>query len=128
MMMLKPLATVAVLASVASAPVSAQPVEIGYPERSLGFSAIAANDLGTAEAQLRKEFRIPRDDPARLINYGYVLAKTGRVAEAAKMFEQAAQADEVELVLASGRTMSSRDAALLALRAVSVGGPEHIKR
>jgi hypothetical protein len=59
-----------------------------------------------------------KDDPARLINYGTVLAKTGRMDEAAKQFKRAMEADEIELILADGRTITSREAAVRALRAL----------
>ena len=108
----------------AVAPATAEEAEIGYPEGSLAFKAIAAQDYAKAEMQLRKEVRIPRDDPGRLINQGHVLAKTGRIADAAKLFEKAIEADEVELILADGRVMSSREAAQRALMSVSVGGPD----
>jgi len=107
----------------ASAPAGAQQAEIGYPKGSLGYKAIAAADYGRAETQLRKEVRIPRDDPGRLINHGYVLAKTGRLAEAAALFRKALEAEDVELILADGRVMNSREAARRALQSVSVGGP-----
>ena len=108
----------------AAAPAAAEEAEIGYPKGSLAFEAIAAEDYAKAEKQLRKEVRIPRDDPGRLINQGHVLAKTGRIADAAKLFEKAIEADEVELILADGRVMSSREAAERALMSVSVGGPD----
>ncbi len=60
---------------------------------------IRRSGLFQGEAQLRKEVRVPRDEPARLINHGHVLAKTGRMAEAAKRFEKAMRAEEVELIL-----------------------------
>lgn len=94
---------------------AAQQAEIGYPKGSLAYKAIAAGDYSKAERRLRSEVRVPRDDPARLLNYGYVLAKTGRAAAAASLFEQAIQGDEIELILADGRTISSREAARRAL-------------
>lgn len=108
----------------AASPAMAGDSEINYPKGSLAYDAIAAADYEQAEDRLRKEVRVPRDDPARLINHGYVLAKTGRMAEAAKLFEKASQVEEIELILADGRVMSSREAALKALQSVSVGGPE----
>jgi Flp pilus assembly protein TadD len=107
---------------IASAAV-AEPIEIDYPKGSLGFGAISAADYARAEAQLRGELRVSRQDPAWLINYGHVLLKTGRYAEAALTFEQASKAQDVELILADGRVMSSREAARRALQATSVGGP-----
>lgn len=119
----------ALLAAVAISPLLAsasfaQQAEVDYPKGSLAYQAIVSKDFAAAEQRLRDESRIPRDDPARLINHGYVLAQMGRLAEAAKLFEKAARADAVELVLADGRTMTSRRAARLALRSVSVGDPE----
>lgn len=103
---------------------SAQTAEVGYPEGSLAYRAIASGDYGKAERQLLKEVRIPKDDPARLINHGQVLAKTGRLAEAARLFERAIESEEVELILADGRIMSSREAARRALMSVSASGPQ----
>jgi Flp pilus assembly protein TadD len=103
---------------------AAQKAEIGYPKDSLAYRAIAAGNYAKAERQLTSELRIAKDDPARLINHGRVLAKTGRYAEAAQLFEQAMQVDEIELILADGRVMSSREAARRALASVSIGGPE----
>lgn len=113
---------VAVVAATAASAAPAQKAEIGYPKNSLAYGAIAAADYGRAETQLRNEVRIPRSDPGRLINWGHVLAKTGRLAEAADAFRKAMAADEVELILADGRVMSSREAARHALLSVSVGG------
>lgn len=122
-MRLNALLAAAMLPTLASA-AFAQPAELEYPEGSLAFQAIVSQDFAGADAKLRSEARIPRDDPARLINHGYVLAKMGRTADAAKLFEEAARARSVELVLADGREMSSRQAALMALRSVSGGGRE----
>lgn len=123
-MRLQSLLASAALIGAAAVPATAQRAEIGYPKGSLAFEAIAAEDYAAAEVQLSNEVRIPRDDPARLINHGHVLAKTGRMAEAARAYQQALQADEVELILADGRVMNSREAAERALQSVSVGGPE----
>ncbi len=116
------------IAAVTAAPASAQQAEIGYPKGSLAYKAIAAGDYGRAEARLKAEVRIARDDPARLINQGHVFAKTGRLAEAARQFRKAMEADEIELILADGRVMSSREAARRALQSVSVGGPDGDER
>ncbi len=118
----------AAIAAVSATGASAQPPEIGYPRGALAAEAIAAADYARAEAQLRNEFRIPDDDPARLINFGHVLAKTGRLADAARMFEEAAAAEDVELILKDGRIIGSREAARRALMTVSVGGPAESER
>lgn len=107
-----------------SAQAQAQEAEIGYPQGSLAYEAITAANYDAAESRLSKEMRVKRDDPALLLNYGHVLAKKGRLADAAKMFERAAEARDIKLVLADGRVMSSREAARRALQRVSVGGPE----
>lgn len=102
----------------------AQDAEIGYPQGSLAYEAITSANYAEAESRLAKESQVRGDDPAYLLNFGHVLAKTGRLAEAAAMFERAARARDVNLVLADGRVMSSREAARRALQSVSVGGPE----
>jgi Flp pilus assembly protein TadD len=113
----------AVAAGCVASAASAQQSETGYPKGALAAEAIAAAEYATAEAQLREEFRVPQDDPGRLINFGHVLLKTGRHAEAAQLFRQASEADNVELILADGRIMGSREAARRALQSTSVGGP-----
>lgn len=94
--------------------------EVEYPEGALGYGAILAQDYPKAEEQLR-DYRAHKDDPARLINYGTVLANTGRPDKAARQFKRAMQVDNVELVLADGTVVTSRDAALQALRALQRG-------
>ncbi|HUE78653.1 MAG TPA: tetratricopeptide repeat protein [Sphingomicrobium sp.] len=103
----------------ASPATAADPAEIGYPKGSLGFNALVEADYSTAESQLRANKRVAKNDPARLINLGVVLAKTGRAEQAARLFERAMAADEVELILASGEQVSSRDAARRAMRALN---------
>lgn len=117
-MRLLPLAAAVSLVSALTAPAAAQQAEIGYPRGSLGFEALASADYSKAEQQLRNS-AVRRDDPALLINIGQVYARTGRPAEAAEMFRRAIQAREVVLVLASGRTVSSRDAATRALQSLA---------
>ena len=109
---------VLVSAMIWAAPGAAQQREINYPAGSLAYDAMVNRDYARAEKQLVSESRIDRNDPARLINLGQVLANTGRAAEAARLFEQAMQGEEIELVLADGRVMSSREAARRALMTV----------
>ena len=97
-------------------PVSAQPREIEYPKGSLAYEALVAADYQRAEKQLREDKRVHRNDPARLLNYGLVLAKTGRAAEARKVFEQTLAEDEIELILADGQTLGSHEVARRGLR------------
>lgn len=93
---------------------AAQSREIGYPEGSLGVQAILNADYATAERQL-DDFRVHDNDPGRLINLGSILSKTGRTEAAQKHFQQVLEEENVELILADGRTMASHDIARLAL-------------
>lgn len=108
-----------VLALAAASAAGAKDREIEYPEGALGYGAIMSEDYATAERQLR-DYQAHKDDPARLINFGQVLAKTGRVEQAAKQFKRAIEADNVELILADGRTIESRKAALRALESLNL--------
>jgi len=101
---------------VLAAPATAQTAELDYPKGSLGFDALVRADYATAEAQLSADRRVAENDPARLINLGQVFAMTGRITEARRMFRQALQVADVELVLADDRVMGSHDAARAALR------------
>ncbi|MFP5328514.1 MAG: hypothetical protein ACLGHC_00025 [Alphaproteobacteria bacterium] len=108
--------TMAGAAAIAAAgPGAAKEREIGYPEGSLGAQAILSADYATAERQL-DDFRVYERDPGRLINLGVVLAKTGRTEAAVRHFEQVLEEDDVELILADGRTMRSHDIARTALQ------------
>lgn len=112
------------LATVASAMLFGGPAlatdrgEIGYVPGSLGYDALIDRDYITAEAQLRARKGVAKNDPARLINLGHVMARTGRLREAERLFERAGQMDETELILADGRRMSSWEAADLARRSL----------
>lgn len=89
--------------------------EIGYPQGSLGYEAIVQANYGAAEKQIQSSWQISREDPARLINLGGIYAKTGRKEEALKVLTQALNLEDVELILANGETVGSRDAARRAL-------------
>lgn len=105
----------AFLIALLSAPVLAGPNELNYPEGSLGFAALMSADYATAENQLRKSRGVAPDDPARLINLGVVLIRTGREAEGVSLLEKAAKGENFELVMADGRSMSSKEVARRAL-------------
>ncbi len=100
-------------------PAVAAPAEIDYPRHSLGYAAMMSRDYVTAEAQLRALNGVDANDPARLINLGQLLIRTGRQAEGAALLDQARKDEDIELVLADGRTMSSRDVARRALATVT---------
>jgi tetratricopeptide (TPR) repeat protein len=90
--------------------------EIGYPKGALGLAAIQDGDLAKAEAQLNSMNGVEASDPARLINLGQVYARTGRYQEAVRAYKAAMNSEEsFDVLLIDGRTMSSRQAARLAL-------------
>ncbi|HKX22743.1 MAG TPA: tetratricopeptide repeat protein [Rhizorhapis sp.] len=90
--------------------------EVGYPEGALGLAAIQNGDLTKAETQLNSLQGVEASDPARLINLGQVYARTGRYKEAKQAYIAALNSREsFDVLLTDGRTMSSRDAARLAL-------------
>ena len=103
----------AVLASAGSA-AAAQPADIELPPASIGTDAILAGDFKTAEREIRAS-RISKYDPARALNLGMVLSKTGRTEQAIKQFNRVLLEDRIDLVLANGKTISSHEAARTAL-------------
>lgn len=117
-------ACIALLITLGTPSVAAEPSEINYPEGSLGFAALMRADLKTAEDQLRLSPGVADDDPARLINLGGLLSRTGRPAEGILLLERAASGEDIDLVLADGRTVSSRETARKALAKLRRGYAE----
>ena len=109
----------AALIAVSAAPAAAAPAEIDYPRHSLGYAAMMARDYVTAEAQLRALNGVEANDPARLINLGQLLIRTGRHSEGAALLDQARKVEDVELILGNGKSMWSRDVARRALATVT---------
>lgn len=90
--------------------------EVGYARGSLGYDALRANDLRTAEVQIESAQGIAADDPARLINPGYIHMRTGRIQSAQRLFEAVRDhRRDVMLELANGEVANSRDVARRAL-------------
>lgn len=90
--------------------------EISYPAGSIGYDALVAGDNERAITQIMTNNRVSRRDPAKLINLGQAYARTGRTAEATVLFESAmASREQIDLVLANGRIIDSKEAARLAL-------------
>ena len=87
---------------------------IGHGAESLGAQAIMAGDYAGAEQQIRAA-DVSKFDPARQINLGVVLAKTGRAAEAEKLFKRVLVEDPVDLTTVNGQTISSHEVADRAL-------------
>lgn len=110
--------TIAGAALLVSQAATAQQREIGYPEGSLGVQAIMSDDYATAERQLQ-DFRVQKTDPGRLINLGVVSARTGRTQLALDYFTQVLDEENVELILADGKTRLSHDIARTALQALN---------
>ncbi len=109
------ISALALAAALVASPAAAQ--EIDYAPGALGYAALKAGDLATAERQLRTS-NADANDPARLINLGQVLARQGRHAEAADLFRRARALQDSELVLANGDVIGSREAARQALRSM----------
>jgi Flp pilus assembly protein TadD len=105
---------IAVSAAGLSAAVSAQSSEADYPVGSLGTDAILVGNYELAERQLRSSY-VSKYDPARALNLGTVLMKTGRTDQAMKQFRRVLLEDDIDLELADGRTVSSHKAARHAL-------------
>lgn len=114
--MLKIVAAALLFATGATA-AGAKDREIEYPEGALGYSALMSKDYSTAAEQLKASVA-HKDDPARLINYGYVLAKTGQREKAEAQFRRALSVENVELIVADGSTVESRELARKALEAL----------
>lgn len=90
--------------------------EIGYSKGALGYDALVAGENTLALEQLESAERVRKDDPARLINLGQAYARTGRMGDAAQMFMAAMNSHRsLDLVLADGSVMNSKDAAEQAL-------------
>ena len=95
--------------------------EVAYPQKAIGYDALAAGDSERAIRDMLAG-NVSRHDPAFLLNLGQAYARSGRVAEAHELFRLAAKKrDVVDLVLADGRVMSSKLAARQALATVQVG-------
>lgn len=76
----------------------------GMPRGALGVAAIDRGDLVRAE-QLLENSVLDRDDPARLINLGYVYMEQGRRGEAIAAWQEALASNEHHMV----ETMTGRE-------------------
>ena len=90
--------------------------EVGYPLGSLGYDALVGGDLASAETQLERASGVAINDPARLINLGYVHMRAGRWVSAQMLFQTVRDSDNHFTVeLANGQTADTRDVARRAL-------------
>ena len=87
-------------------------IETAYPKGSIGYEALVTGDNARAVSQILASAQVSRHDPAKLINLGHAYARMGRMAEASALFTVVMQSrDSVDLVLADGRVMNSKEAA-----------------
>jgi Flp pilus assembly protein TadD len=94
----------AILPLSACASGGAQMVENGVPRGSLGVAALERGDLARAE-KLLLDSSLDSDDPARLINLGYVYMEQGRREEAMDAWRAALAAPRHRVV----ETMAGRE-------------------
>ena len=112
------IATAAVAAGSIPSHASAQFVSGSDP--APGYSSILNSDYSAAEREIRQARTSPYD-PARSINLGVVLAKTGRRAEAAEQFQRVLMEADVEFLLANGQAVRSHEVARRAMAALKDG-------
>ena len=70
----------AIIAGVALALMAQGPVEVvadPHSDFDVGYEELVANDNAAARAAIEKCDELAADDPARLINHGIALARTG---------------------------------------------------
>ena len=100
----------------ASAEAPADPQEINYEQGQLGFAAMQSGQNDAAIEQLERASAELPDDPARLINLGNAYARVGRMEAAKATLQRAVAAQQhFDLILADGRVVDSRRAAIYAL-------------
>lgn len=108
----------ALVIGVQSAPAN----ELDYRRGDLAYQALVTGDLTTAEKQLTKSSAAYRSDPAWLLNYGHFLARSGRINEASEIFRSVRNAPDVEVVLASGEVIGTREASRRSLKRLRFSG------
>ncbi len=87
-------------------------IETAYPKGSIGYEALVTGDNARAVSQILASAQVSRHDPAKLLNLGHAYARLGRMDEASALFTVVMQSrDSVDLVLADGRVMNSKEAA-----------------
>jgi hypothetical protein len=112
------LAALPAAALLISVPAAAQFPQVNDP--APGYSSLLGADYATAEREIRAA-DVSKYDPARSINLGIALAKTGRKDAAAEQFRYVLQEEDVEMVVANGDTVMSHDVARRALAALQNG-------
>jgi hypothetical protein len=107
-------------AALLSSTVASAQIAMEAPDAAPGYSAIMSADFARAERDIRGA-DVSKYDPARLINLGVVLAKTGRREAAERSFKKVLMQDDVQLILFNGETANSHDVALRALASLHNG-------
>lgn len=102
----------------ASAPAAAQFATVNEP--APGYGSLLGANYGQAEKEIRAS-NVSAYDPARAINLGIALAKTGRSRDAAAQFRGVLMEEDVEMVVANGQTVMSHDVARRALAGLQNG-------
>jgi len=95
-----------------------------YNDPAPGASSLMHSDFANAEREIRGA-KVDASDPARAINLGIALAKTGRKDEAAQQFRSVLMQDDVEMVVADGQTVTSHVLAERALASLQSGVLSH---
>lgn len=86
--------------------------EISYPKGSIGYEALMRGDNERAVSEIMVSDQVSKRDPGKLLNLGRAYARMGMTDEAAGYFKAAMKSREtVDLVLADGRVMNSKEAA-----------------
>lgn len=110
----------AILAILASGPI----MVTGSPERSfeIGYEKLIAGQDQAAVEEIEGGDVVTRDDPARLINLGIALARTGQLERARGSFEAVARhRQRLELETSTGEWVDSRSLARRALAMLDRG-------
>ena len=95
-----------------------------YNDPAPGASSLMRSDFTNAEREIRGA-AVAADDPARAINLGIALAKTGRRGEAAQLFNSVLAQEDVAMIVADGQTVMSHDLAARALASLQNGVLSH---
>lgn len=96
--------------------------ELEYRSGDLAYHSLVTGDLARAERQLASSRSKYTSDPAWLLNYGYLLGRSGRVNEAAEILRIVRSAPDTEVVLASGEVIGTREASRRSLTRLRLSG------
>jgi hypothetical protein len=110
-------------AFVIASPASAAPLGT-YNDPAPGASSLMHSDFSGAEREIRGS-SVDASDPARAINLGIALAKTGHRDEAAQLFNSVLAQADVEMIVADGQSVMSHAVAARALASLQNGVLSH---